>query len=238
MNEIIQKLQSLIVSARQSFNQAIKAMPPIEQFEASSEVSYLLRQMKGSGDYLKETFESFDTQLVSLQAKVDEYITSQVAAGVETTLQARLADGSLIKKDDAEANLQAALQVREATVRAEIKKIRDRRAELATGEGAITPEVASLLSDAALAADDFKVRATKAATRVKELNDLGITIPHVLAEAANLPADEAGDAAFTDRAAAFRAVAAKHGTPPPAPSLSGGGLSQSGTATGVPCVAM
>jgi hypothetical protein len=236
MNEIIQKIQSLITSARASLNQTLTALPPIEQFEAASEITGILRTAKYSVDYMSESLQTFDAQMAQLQAKISEHVTGQVADGVASGIQAQLAAGELVKKDDAEASLQAALQVRESSVRAEIKKIQDRRGELTAGEGAIPMEVAVLLSDETLAADDFKVRASKAADRVKELTELGVSVPRVLCESANLPLDEAGEAAHSERMATFRGVAAKHGAAPS--SLSGGGSSQSGSPSAGPVIAM
>ncbi len=225
MNEIIQKLQALITSARASMNQTLSSLPPIDQYEAASEMAYILRNMKSSGDYLMETFKSFEGDITSLQAKVSEYVTGQVTSGVETALQARLASGEIVKKEDAEANLQAALQARENNIRAEIQKISTRRSELSTGEGAIPVEVAAIISDENLLSEDYKIRASKAAARVKELSDLGVSVPRVLCEAANLPTDDTGEATFNERLATFRGVAAKHGSAPG--SIAGSGQSQS-----------
>ncbi len=224
MNKIILAITTLIASCQQSLNQTLSALPPIEQLEATSEAAGILRHMKSSASYLKETFGAFEAKMSEYKASIQKEIEDASELLASTKLEAKLSGGEYIKKSDADAAQQVAVQGAETALRASMKKITDRRKEITEGEGAVSVEIASLLSDETLAADDYKLRASKAGARCKTLTDLGVAVPAVLSETANLGIDEAGEKLAADKIATFQGVAAKHGGKPG--GLAGGGESQ------------
>lgn len=224
MDQIIAEILALLKTSRQTLDQTLAGLPPIAQFEATSEAACILRQMNSSATWLKEQFGVFDGYMAQLKTKYPEALNAAADLKAGEMLNTKLSAGEYIKKTDADAAQQVAVSAAETTLRNTIKKVSDRRAALVTGEGAIPVAVAGLLSDETLLADDFKVRASKAAERTKKLSDLGVEVPAVLAEAANFGIDDAGEKAFGAKFELFNSIATKNGAK--TGTVAGGGESQ------------
>lgn len=221
MKDFITSLYQALNSFKTRCNDIVKRLPPIEQFEASSEIVHGIRCLTM---YCAEVAGIAE----NLEAKAQEY-EGKLAAEVSEQLQQKLSAGEYLTKDDAIAASERAAADRESSVRQEIATIDSRRKELTTPASAgakpvIPAELASHLTVELLKADDYRERAGKIAGRLNEIASLGMSLPSLQAEACSLPLDDAGQSAFTGRLKTVREVREAGGgsTVNPNPFLTGG----------------
>lgn len=238
MKEIFDAIRQQLSGFKTRCNELLKGLPPIEQVEASQELAWGLRNLHSTLKYQEE-------QCVNIEAKLSEY-ENKLKAEVETTVETRLAEkltaGEYVTKDQATAAATSAADARETTVRNEIQLITTRRKELCTAVDDKTPailsaEAVSLLPDSLLKGETYKADAVKVADRLKALSDLGVTTGGLVATAARLSVDAAGDTQFADQLSGVRQVAdavkgeKKPGNPAPAPAPFAGGNTDKQTPT-------
>jgi len=209
MKDFIQQLFQALSALKTRCNDIVKNLPPIEQYEASSELVWPIRSMT---TYCKELAE----QATSLESKVAEYetkMTQEVEQRAGVLLQEKLSGGEYVSKADAKTAAETAANSREQNVRQEIATVATRRTELTTpakaGEKPLIPvELASSLSPELLLAADYRERAGQVATRLQEIAKLGVKMPLGLSqEACSMALDETGNAAFNARLATIKEVA-------------------------------
>lgn len=214
-------LQSL-VDAKNKFladcNAAIKPLPPVEQNEAASLAGYAVRELNSAMQWITNICLQFDTQTKDLiergQQILADYNTAQVAAAIEAgelIPKAKIEAGDYLSKDVATANCQAAAEAaanaREIEVVDRMKLLSSRRVELYTPKLVDGKEVPALLSrevvdklpDDLLKGDDFLTKVQVIASRLSEVQALGVNVPQLLARAYELPLDDAGSAQFKDQ---------------------------------------
>ena len=113
-----------------------------------------------------------------------------------------------------------------------IQLLASRRAELCTAKvgsdgkevpALLSREIAEKLPDDLLKADDYLVKAGIIASRLGEVQALGVNVPQLLARAHELPLDEAGTAQFKDQLSMIKGAVdeskgTKGGSGPSAPA--------------------
>ena len=236
-------LKSLI-DAKNKFladcNAAIKPLPPIEQNEASTVAGYAIRELNSALQWITNTCMQLDTQMADYveraQQILADYNTAQVAAAIEAgelIPKAKIEAGDYLTKEVAQQNCQAAAEKaandREIEVVERLQLLSTRRTALYTPTvGPDGKEVAALLSrevveklpDDLLKGDDYLAKIQIIASRLSEVQALGVNVPKLLARAYELPLDEAGSAQFTDQLSMIKEAAGdpKPGTTKPAGS--------------------
>lgn len=214
LNELLAAKNKFMADA----NTALKPLPPIEQHEASSVVGFAIRELNNCFQWITTTCMRLDSDLQELITRGEQiiadcnkaYVESEVTAG-NLIPKAKIEAGDYLTKEVAQANCNAAAEAaanaRETEVVDRLKLLASRRSELSTpsvADGKEVPallsrEIADKLSDEMLRADDWKEKAGVIAARLKEVNDLGVSIPELLTRAAELPLDDAGNTAFKEQ---------------------------------------
>ena len=226
MDELLQAIANL----RNQVNAMLTGLPPLEQFEAASDMAYGIRSLTTYGNSLVEMANNLTTKMTAYaeKAKSDALVTAEA-----TVKEKLIADGVVVLKVDSEASVQTAISQAQTDTRALIvaemaarEKITQRRAALVTDKK--LPQVAAeKISDAVLGADDHEAQIARVVARVDKLQKLGLTAEKagtVFAEMAGLPTDEGGESEFTRRYTAIEATAAAfRGTAPAVNPLAGAG---------------
>lgn len=221
-------LQSLI-DAKNKFladcNTALKPLPPVEQHEASSTVGYAIREMNSALQWITNTCLQLDVQLKDYVERANQmiadankaFVASEIEKG-ELIPKARLEAGDYLTKEVAAQTAQAAAEKaaneRETEVVSRLQLLASRRAELYTPTVKEGKEVPALLSremveklpDELLRGDDYLAKAGIIASRLGEVQALGVNVPRLLARAQELPLDEAGAAQFQDQLSMIKAA--------------------------------
>jgi hypothetical protein len=193
----LQDFLGFLTELKAKANLTLQGLPPLEQFEASSELAYCFRALQRQANELVEFTETINKSMTEVAAKL----------GAEAVAEAVTA-GNYIAKTDHEAALSAARIAVEKDVRNTITaeqvgrdKVASRRQQIITDK--ILPAVAAeRLSDTVLGADDYLGSAAKVGSRIKLFGDLGVTAEtagEVIAEVASIPLDADGEAIFTQR---------------------------------------
>ena len=206
MEPFLQFLKDL----RASINAQLKALPPLEQFEAASQLSWPLRQLQEYG-------ESLTNQIGEIQSKVERFVSEQ-AERLRAEVRSELASsGEFVLKADAETAASTARADGERAAReaiqaeiAETNTLRERRAKVVT-DGVIPAVLAERLGDEIFRGEDFMDRVNKVGERAQKISKLGLApegVNAALAEMASIPVDESGDAVFEGRLATIQQIAA------------------------------
>jgi hypothetical protein len=218
---LIDFLNGLQASQRKflaDINKSIETLPAIEQFEAASVFSYAIKSMQSAVQYIA-------SEMANAERKVSDMVNAVpviIAGDCNRMIEEKVTAGDLLKKDaailitDANAAAQKAANDRETSVRDEIKLLATRRSELFTAKSETEPallsrEIVDKLSDEFIKADDYAAKAAKLAGRLKEVQELGVEVPQLLARAADLPLDDGGDAQFSDQLSMIKSVAGSAG---------------------------
>lgn len=223
MNPDFTKFLQSLIDAKNKFladcNAAIKPLPPIEQTEAASLASYAIRELNSAMQWITNVCMQFDSQTKDLiergQQILADYNKAQTDAAIaagDLIPKSKIEAGDYLSKEVATANCNAAAEAaanaRETEVVTRIQLLASRRAELYTPKvGTDGKEVPALLSrevveklpDDLLKADDYLARVTIIASRLNEVQALGVNVPQLLARAYELPLDDAGTATFNDQ---------------------------------------
>lgn len=199
-------------------NSALKPLPPIEQHEASSVVGFAIRELNNCFQWITTTCMRLDTDLAELIARGEQiiadcnakFVEDKVTAG-ELIPKAKIEAGDYLTKEVAQQNCQAAAEKaandREIEVVERLQLLASRRVELYTPKVADGKEVPALLSrevvdklpDELLKGDDYLTKVGIIASRLGEVQALGVNVPKLLARAYELPLDDAGSAQFADQ---------------------------------------
>lgn len=197
----LQQFLDFINQLKATANATLKGRPPLEQFEASSELSYCFRSLTAQANNLIEFADNSTKKLTSMVESI------KTGAAAETKLQL-VKDGEFISKADHEAAVTAGKLAAEKDARAAFDaevKVKDtvaqRRKKLIDDK--VLPAVAAeRLSDTVLSGEDFMAKAAAVAGRLKKFTDLGITAekaPTLIGDVAAIPLDAAGDETMTMR---------------------------------------
>lgn len=188
-------------------NSMLAGLPPLEQFEASSELSYGLRCLRNSALNFVEMAAALDGVVKQYAAK----ITSQAEAAAEAKL---LEKGEYVKKTDSEAAVQAAGEKKEKEVKDALEAENTAKTKVVAARAKLVEDKTCTQAVAdALPADFFKDegyadRVTKLTARLKKLTDEKLTADEFVAEMAALPLDEAGDKTFDARVKSVKSLVA------------------------------
>lgn len=219
-------LQSL-VDAKNKFladcNAAIKPLPPVEQNEAASLAGYAIRELNSAMQWITNICMQFDSNTKDLIERgnqiLADYNKAQVAAAIESgelIPKAKIEAGDYLTKEVAQQNCQAAAEKaandREIEVVDRMKLLSSRRVDLYTPKLVDGKEVPALLSrevvdklpDDLLKGDDFLTKVEVIASRLSEVQALGVNVPQLLARAYELPLDDNGSAQFKDQLSMIR----------------------------------
>lgn len=219
MKEFLEKLKSMLTTARAKANEALSQLPPLEQVEAAGEIAYGIRCMHSSVKYFEETALSFEQSMQSLEAK----FTQVVDEAVDVKLQEKLSSNEYMKAADAQESVRLAVEAREREVVERFSTLATRRKELVTGENAMPVEVVDVLSEDVLLADDWAMKVGVVRERFSKLAEKKIVAPAVLVDVAKLSLDDAGNEAFTSRMSLIEAVSISPSKPTVKAPLSQGG---------------
>ena len=214
MNELLAAFLASIQGIKNQANAMLAGLPPLEQFEAASDISFGIRSLQRYGADLVENAENLAGQMNDFAAQVNAQAAATAAASAETAL---LATGGYVKKADAEAALSAAVEEAKRGTRAAITaeqetaaRIAAKRAELVTSK--LLPAVtAEKLSDALLTGATADADIAKIQTRCGQLGEIGVTAeaaPAIFEELAGIPVTAEGDALFAGRLVTVRQLAA------------------------------
>lgn len=205
----MEQFLQFLVDLRAKVNAQLAALPPLEQFEAASQLSWPFKQLMEYGKNLSDTLQEF-------QGKLDQY-NSDTAQKLRGDVQAELLkEGVVLLKADAETAANAARErgIQEERTRhqaelAEAQTIKDRRAQVVQDK-VIPAVLAERLGDDVFKGDNFMATVQKIAGRALDISKLGLApdgANAALAEMASIPADEAGDAVFAQRLATIQQIA-------------------------------
>lgn len=201
MNPQLQAFLDLIKDMKAQANATLKAMPPIEQFQASQELAWCFESLQRQGNSLVEFAENLSKQI----GEVANKITSTATAEAKTTL---LASGELISKADHDAAVTAAANTRETEVRGAIasdaekfKLLIVRRDKLVSDK--VLPAIAAeRMPVVQLEGDGYLANAELVKGRLAKLIPFGITpetAAEAVAEIASIPLGEDGEKIFQGR---------------------------------------
>jgi hypothetical protein len=173
-----------------------------------------------------------DLQLADFKTRANEmvadtcskFLAAKIESG-EVIPKSKIEAGDYLSKEVAAQTAQAAAEKaandRETEVVTRIQLLASRRIELCTAKIVDGKEVAALLSretadklpDDLLKGDDYLEKAGIIASRLKDVEALGVKAPQLLARAQELPLDEAGTTQFQDQLTMIKdAVAESKGT--------------------------
>lgn len=223
--------QQQIAEMKARVNAMLAGLPPLEQFEAASEMAYGIRTLQRSAADLVEMHDVLTQRATKFAESVK--VTAELAAEAKL-----LEGGEYLKKTDAEAAATTAADQREQTVRAAIAQeatekaeITGRREKLVTDK-VVTATVAASIPDDFFKTDGFEDRLVKLTARLGKITaeKLAHSEPF-MAEMVALPLDEAGETNFTARlnsAKSLVSATASRGNaggtiPAKKPSLAGAG---------------
>lgn len=197
----LQQFLDFITQLKTQANATLKSLPPLEQFEASQELSYCFRSLTAQANNLIEFADNATKSLTLMVGKIKDGASAEAKSGL-------IASGEFISKADHEAAVAAGKISKETEVRTAIEAesrtrqtVAERRQKLIADK--VLPAIAAeRLSETVLAADDFAASAGKVAARLKKFADIGITAekaPSVVGEVAALALDDAGEALLMHR---------------------------------------
>ncbi len=205
MKELLAAFLVSIHSIKDQANAMLAGLPPLEQFEASADLSYGIRSLQRYGNELVAAADNISSKVSGFAAQATETITAEANAKAQEVL---LAAGEFIKKVDAEAAQGLALQGMEKQMRETFTaervaetKVKTKRAALVAGK-TLPLVVAEALPDALLGGETVDADVVKIGARLKKLTDMGLTAegaPKVFAEVAGISLDDAGEAIFNTR---------------------------------------
>jgi cell division protein FtsB len=188
-------------------NAMLGGLPPLEQYEAASELSYGMRCLRNSAANLITMSSSLSEAVKAYAAKV----ASQAEASAEAKL---LEKGDYIKKTDSEAAVKAAAELKEKEVKDGIEAADAAKTKVLAARAKLVEDKTCTLAVAnALPPDFFKEegyadRVAKLTARLKKLTDDKLTADEFVAEMAALPLDEAGDKIFESRVKSVKSLVA------------------------------
>ena len=194
-----------LVDLRAQINAVLQGMPPLEQFEASAELSYGLRSLQNTAASLMEMAEGLGAQMTKYTAA----LKTGAEAVAETAL---IAKGEYVKKTDAETAQTAAVAAKEAEVKASLQTAQTEQTE---GEARRTKLVADKITTAVVAGalpieffkvDGYEGRIVKLAARLKKLTDAKLVAEPFVAEMVAIPLDDAGDKTFEARVTSVKSL--------------------------------
>lgn len=205
MNELLAAFLAAIAGIKDQANAMLAGLPPLEQFEASADISYGIRSLQRYGNELVAAADNLSGKVKGFVTQSTETITAEAKAKAQEVL---LAAGEFIKKVDAEAAQGLVLAAKEKELRdsftAERQKetvVKAKRAKL-VADKTVPLVVAEMLSDAVLGGEKADEDIAAINLRLKKLTDLGLTAevaPKVFAEIAGISLDAAGDTLFDTR---------------------------------------
>lgn len=223
MKELLALLTQAAAAFRASITSTMSAVPAAEQHEANPEVAVALRLIRTCASNLIEGSKQQETELAG---KIGDLVVNAEKTAVENAIAAGLASGELVRKADHEAKISAAVDgakktaTDEATQQFEARiKASERRATLLKD---VPTAVAEAVPNEVLLADNAPASVETIKTRIKALAAIGVTAENsaaFVAEAANLPCDATGEAAFKAKLApleAQRSAITRNGPPNPA----------------------
>lgn len=190
---------NMVQQLRDQINAMLAGLPPLEQFEAASELSYGLRSIQNSAANMLELAENLTDNMTNFAAK----LKADAAASAETAL---IGKGEYVKKTDATTAQDTAVNAAKEEVRNEVKtaaetkeKVTAARAKLVTDK-VVSQPVADALSDDFFKADGYDGRLTKLTARLSKLKDEKLDkSDDFVSEMAALPLDDNGDKTFEAR---------------------------------------
>lgn len=211
---------------RAKINTVIAGLPPLEQFEAASELSYGLRALqRAAADML---------EIAGLLDQRTQTFMTAISAKAEKDAEAKLlANGSYVSKTDAEAAQNAALEKREKEIRDTIAGEATAKAKTAAARAklvadkVVTETVAASIPDDFFKPEGYEDRFAKLTARLGTIKEKKLTTEPFLAEMVALPLDEAGDRTFEARIKSVEGLVAASA------SRSGGAAETSLAAPGV-----
>lgn len=200
-----------ISQLRDQINGMLAGLPPLEQYEAASELSYGMRALRNSAANLV-------TLAGSLEESVKQYAT-KLTTQAEQTAEAKLLEkGEFVKKTDAQTATNTAVEAKEKEVRAavendkkEVARVTAARAKLVTDKICSEP-VANALSVEFFKQDGYGDRVAKLTARMKKLADNKLTADEFVQEMAALPMDDAGDQTFESRVKSVQSLVSQSAT--------------------------
>jgi len=205
MDKLLAAFIAAIAGIKDQANAMLAGLPPIEQFEATSDIAYGIRSLQRYGNELVQTANNLSSKVAGFAAEATTLITAEAKGKAQEDL---LALGEFIKKVDAEAAQGLVLAAKETELRTAFtaerqleKTVKDKRAKL-VADKVMPLVVAEMISDAVLGDEKADDKVAAIGARLKKLTDLGLTAesaPKVFAEVAGIPLDAAGDAIFNTR---------------------------------------
>ena len=236
MKELFAAFLASIAKIKDQANAALAGLPPLEQHEASSEISYGIRSLQRYGAELATQAESLNGMVDKFNTDVLTRLTAEAALSAETAL---LATGDYVKKADAEAALSAAVDEANRGTRAAITaeqeliaRIAAKRADLIASK-TLPAVTAEKLSDTLLSAATADADISKIKDRCVALNQIGVTAeqaPAIFEELAGIPVSAEGDAAFASRLVTVTQLAKPKPTPASGLNPAAGGGSRAADA--------
>lgn len=209
MKELLAAFLSAIQGIKDQANAMLRGLPPLEQFEASAEISYGIRALQRYGNELVQNADNLTSKMSEFATRAEEALANGALGKAEASLlEKKDADGKpvYVKATDANAALTAALLAKEKEVRGAVTaemetktRIAERRTKLVTDK-TIPAVAAAKLSDELLGAENCDASVAKVKDRIGRLGKLGLTeqnCEQLVSQAASLPLDEAGEAQFS-----------------------------------------
>jgi len=198
----------MIKALRDQVNAMRAGLPPLEQFETASDLSFGLRSLQNSAANLLDMAEG----LADLVTQYSQELTTTAEQSAEADL---IAKGEYIKKTDSEAAVKAAAEAKEKEVKDALQaetKVKERvvaaRAKLVEDK-VCTEAVAARLPDDFFKEEGYTDRVAKITARLKVLADNKINhSEEFVTEMAAIPLDAAGDQVFDNRVKAVKGLVA------------------------------
>lgn len=215
-----EKFMNDIGDLRTQINTLLAGLPPLEQYEAASEMSYGIRGLQRMAADFVELADGF-------RNNVQKFTTKVKATAVLEAETALLAKGDYVKKTDATAAQEAAVTAAKLEVKTELQTEQTataegetRRAKLVEDK-VVTATVAAAIPIEFFKADGFEDRKTKLTARLGKVAEAKLTAEAFLAEMVAIPVDEAGDKIFNARLESAKSLVSATASRPAGTSLAG-----------------
>jgi hypothetical protein len=214
----------MVKALRDQVNSMLAGLPPLEQYEAASDLSFGMRALQNSAANLIQL-------ATGLEDAVKQYAT-KLTGEAEQKAEAKLLEkGEYVKKTDAETAQQTALTAKEKEIKDGIESAsKEKERVTAARTKLVEAKVCSKAAAEALSADFFKEegyndRLTKLTARLKVLVDNKISHSDAfVAEMVGIPLDAEGDKTFEARVNSVKSLV---GSSASRSNAGGGGASPS-----------